>query len=140
MKKTPENKKATAKLGAKYDPTKKKMPAAPSTMAQIKKRYNVTAREARDIATALGTVAVKRALLTGGGDTTAKGKDIKNLKKQISETVTAAKTGKRGTSSDIEGRKIEKPYGSGRYKVDFTYGYEKGTQRGKGGKARKLSQ
>lgn len=70
--------------------------AKPSTAAQIAKRFGITAREARDIATALGTVgkAVKENTKFYGGDA------VKNLKNQIAETARAAATGKRGTESD----------------------------------------
>jgi hypothetical protein len=101
-----------------------------STAAAVAKRFGITAREARDIATALGTVAGRAVTGTyGANDPTAKGKAAKNLVKQIKETGVAAATGKKGTTSDIEGRQYEKPKGSGRYKVDRTYGYEKGKKR-----------
>jgi hypothetical protein len=101
-----------------------------STAAAVGKRFGITAREARDIATALGTVAGRAITGTyGANDPTAKGKAAKNLVKQIKETGVAAATGKKGTTSDIEGRQYEKPKGSGRYKVDRTYGYEKGKKR-----------
>jgi hypothetical protein len=113
------NKKPTYTTGAK-----------PSTAAAVAKRFNITAREARDIATALGTVAGRAVTGTyGANDPTAKGKGIKNLKKQIKEVGVAAVKGKKGTTSDIEGRKYETPKGSGRYKVDRTYGYETGKKR-----------
>jgi hypothetical protein len=100
------------------------------TAAAVAKRFGITAREARDIATALGTVAGRAVTgMYGANDPTAKGKDIKNLKKQIKEVGVAAVTGKKGTTSDIEGRKYETPKGSGRYKTDRTYGYEKGKKR-----------
>ena len=97
-----------------------------SLIQDITNRYRVTAREARDIVTAVGTVAGRAAK---GGDATGKGKDIANLKKQIKEVGVAAKTGKKGTTSDIEGRTVEMPKGSGRYTLDRTYGYEKGKKR-----------
>ena len=100
--------------------------AKPSTVQQVATRFGITAREARDIATALGTVAGRA---VKGGDATGKGKDIANLKKQIKEVGVAAKTGKKGTTSDIEGRTVQMPKGSGRYKVDRTYGYETGKKR-----------
>jgi len=104
--------------------------AKPSTVQQVAKRFGITAREARDIATALGTVAGRAVTGTyGANDPTAKGKAAKNLVKQIKETGVAAVKGKKGTTSDIEGRKYETPKGSGRYKVDRTYGYETGKKR-----------
>ncbi len=124
-----------ARLAKKAAPKPAAKPAArskagASTVAAGAKRFGVTAREARDIATALGTVAGRAVTGTyGANDPTAKGKDIKNLKKQIKEVGVAAVTGKKGTTSDIEGRKYETPKGSGRYKVDRTYGYEKGKKR-----------
>ena len=67
-----------------------------STISKVVKRAAVTAREARDVVTAAGTVAkgVKenKKFYTGG--------TVKNLKKQIVETGRAAVTGKRGTESD----------------------------------------
>ena len=101
-------KKAAAKatLGAKYNATKKKSPAPakPSTVQEIAKRFGVTAREARDIATAVGTVAKlkfdKNAQYPRYSYPQAeRRKAVKDLKKQVSETVTAAKTGKKGTTS-----------------------------------------
>jgi hypothetical protein len=83
------------KAGARGKATAKKT-APKSTAAQIAKRFGITAREARDIATALGTVgkAVKENRNFYGGDA------VKNLKKQIAETGKAAVSGKRGTESD----------------------------------------
>jgi uncharacterized SAM-dependent methyltransferase len=97
----------------------KKAAAKPSTIAQVAKRFNITAREARDIATAVSTAA--RAV-TGAGNPD-KSKDFpvtvrkrdkvvgrvmpgdvkslagKNLAKQIGEVYTAATKGKSGTQS-----------------------------------------
>ena len=74
--------------------TAKKMAAKPSTVQQIAKRFGVTAREARDIATAVSTLA-KTSSAFGAGKQYA----VKNLKTQVKETVKAAKTGKKGTRS-----------------------------------------
>jgi hypothetical protein len=144
MRKTPKGQSSTGKFIGTMEATKAKelkrikegkptyvgKPArnksGASTAAAIGKRFGITAREARDIATALGTVAGRA---VKGGDATGKGKDIANLKKQIKEVGVAAKTGKKGTTSDIEGRKVEMPKGSGRYTTDRTYGYEKGKKR-----------
>jgi hypothetical protein len=97
----------------------KKAAAKPSTIAQVAKRFNITAREARDIATAVSTAA--RAV-TGAGNP-ERGKDFpvavmkkgsrvgsvtpgdvkslaaKNLAKQVGEVYTAATKGKSGTQS-----------------------------------------
>ena len=148
MRKTPKGQSSTGKFIGTMEATKAKelkrikegkptyvgKPArsksGASTVAAVAKRFGVTAREARDIATALGTVAGRAVTGTyGANDPTAKGKATKNLKKQIKEVGVAAVTGKKGTTSDIEGRKYETPKGSGRYKTDRTYGYEKGKKR-----------
>ena len=94
-------------------------PAKPSTIAQVAKRFNITAREARDIATAVSTAA--RAV-TGAGNpernkdypvpVMKKGSRVgsvtpgdvkslaaKNLAKQVGEVYTAATKGKSGTQS-----------------------------------------
>ena len=94
-----------------------------SNIEKIAKRYKITAREARDIATAVGTVVAR-------GATPPKYKDPgtpgKNLIKQIKEVGTAATKGKRGTTSDRFGRQIP---GKVPGYVDVSYGYEKGKQR-----------
>ena len=94
-------------------------PAKPSTIAQVAKRFNITAREVRDIATAVSTAT--RAV-TGAGNpernkdypvsVMKKGSRVgsvtpedvkslaaKNLAKQIGEVYTAATKGKSGTKS-----------------------------------------
>ena len=78
--------------------------AGGSTVAAVAKRFGVTAREARDIATAVGT-AVQSARNPNVLGTKAKAGSPTRptagnvLKKQIKETITAAKTGKKGTTS-----------------------------------------
>jgi hypothetical protein len=105
-KKTPAAKKASATLAAKVDPNKKKSPAPakPSTVAQVAKRFNITVREARDIAAAVGNVAKSAASATNldrtgnqylGG--MALKASVKDLKKQVKETGRAAKSGTTGT-------------------------------------------
>jgi len=99
--------KRNTKLVEKYDPTKKKSPkpAKPSTIQQIATRFNVTAREARDIATAVTTLG--KAALTPARNygSTVKNKQATIIKavgdvaKQAGETATAARTGKSGTSA-----------------------------------------
>ena len=66
-----------------------------STVAAVAKRFGVTAREARDIATAVGTLAQTRKTSAGGTKEEAR----KNLKKQIKEVGSAAIKGKKGTPS-----------------------------------------
>ena len=85
--------------------TAKKMATKPSTVQQIAKRFGVTAREARDIATAVGTLG-KAALSPSGtfGGQTKKVPSIVrsglDVAKQIGETATAARTGKSGKSAN----------------------------------------
>ena len=105
---------------AQMKKTAAKKPAAkPSTIQQVAKRFGITAREARDIATAVSTAA--RAV-TGAGNP-ERGQDFpvavmkkgsrvgsvtpgdvkslaaKNLAKQVGEVYTAATKGKSGTQS-----------------------------------------
>jgi len=71
----------------------------------ITNRYRVTAREARDIITAAGTVVkTDNSPQQGMGFRgTSRKTAVKNLKKQVVETAKAAATGKKGTSSDTMG-------------------------------------
>jgi len=76
-----------------------------STIAQVAKRFNITAREARDIATAVTTLG-KAAITPGsvyGSRTKNKGATIVkaagDVAKQAGETYTAATKGKSGTSA-----------------------------------------
>ena len=96
---------------------KTKKTAKPSTIAQVAKRFNITAREARDIVTAVSTAArtvvdpnVRQAGVSG---VTKRGKNVglrmtpnevrakaaRNIAKQIGEVYTAANKGKSGTKS-----------------------------------------
>jgi len=80
--------------------------AAPSTVQQIAKRFNITAREARDIATAVGSLA-KSAQVDAKMNSKRGGKNalyftkpaLGNLGNQIKETVRAGATGKKGSDS-----------------------------------------
>jgi hypothetical protein len=74
-------------------------------IADVAKRFGITAREARDIATAVGTAAQN---VRGGAF--KPGTAGKIIKKQVKETVTAARTGKKGTTSPTlkpTGKKID---------------------------------
>ena len=101
--KAPANKRSSEKLSAKVDPSKKKSPkpvAKASAIGAVAKRFNVTAREARDIARAVGNVAESARASRGTGSTYGKAAlkaSVKDLKKQVKETGTAATTGKKGT-------------------------------------------
>ena len=80
-------------------------PAKPSTIAQVAKRFNITAREARDIATAVTTLG--KAVVTPGSNYGSLRKNkaatiVKtagDIAKQAGETYTAATKGKSGTSA-----------------------------------------
>jgi hypothetical protein len=76
-----------------------------SIAQDITNRYRVTAREARDIVTAVGSVgaSANRGVLK---------KTASNLTKQVKEVGAAATKGAKGTSSDLARKNItaEKPY------------------------------
>jgi hypothetical protein len=80
---------------------KKKM----SPLDKVAKRYKITAREARDIATAVGTLGravVDKNVIGIGGRSGSKGKveaSVRGVVKQVRETGRAAVTGKRGTTA-----------------------------------------
>ena len=104
------------KTAAKKAVAKKAAPK-PSTVQQIAKRFNITAREARDIVTAVSTAArtvvdpnvrqagvsgvIKKGMIAGGRVTPSevKAKAGRNIAKQIGEVYTAATKGKSGTKS-----------------------------------------
>jgi len=97
-----------------------------SVIQDITNRFRVTAREARDIVTAVGT-----SLQTQVADATSKrvgyktgqtGPSGKNLIKQVKETAVAAATGKKGTTSD----KIPV---SGSLSAQYQKDYKRGTKR-----------
>jgi hypothetical protein len=99
-----------------------KKTAKPSTVQQVAKRFGITAREARDIATALSTAArtvtdknVSGRAGGGGGVASVtkkgqqvgprelagevRGRAVRNVAKQVGEVYTAATKGKSGTQS-----------------------------------------
>ena len=83
----------------------KKAAAKPSTVQQVAKRFGITAREARDIATAVTTLG--KAVVTPGSNYGSLRKNkaatiVKtagDIAKQAGETYTAATKGKSGTSA-----------------------------------------
>jgi len=89
--------------------------AGSAQLSAVAKRFGITAREARDIATAVGTAATLARTATKGSDTTKKGsvaKATKNIAKQVGETARAAATGKKGTRPGrIMTERGEYPYG-----------------------------
>ena len=92
-----------AALGKAKKQAKGPAKAKPSTIKQVATRFGVTAREARDIATAVGNVGAVIRNKSGTGALGGKAKQIgaaaKEIKKQVGETAKAAKTGKKGTPS-----------------------------------------
>jgi rubrerythrin len=95
--------KRNTKLGDVYKPLKKypldAKNAKPSTIQQIATRFNITAREARDIATAVGSAA--QAIRKSPQEGMPVKKIVKNVAKQVKETGTAAAKGKKGTSAYV---------------------------------------
>ena len=81
--------------GGNLDKAPARSKAGASTAAAVGKRFGITAREARDIATALGTLSQTRKTSAGGTKEEAR----KNLKQQIKEVGAAATKGKKGTTS-----------------------------------------
>ena len=91
----------------------------------ITNRFRVTAREARDIVTAVGTVwqtEFENAKKQRTGYSNSQGPSGKNIIKQVGETARAAATGKKGTTSDRV--KV-----SGPMSAQSALGYEKGKKR-----------
>ncbi len=97
----------------------KTAPKGGSGLAAVAKRFGITAREARDIATAVGTLAQT---VTSSKSPQSKGPSGKNLIKQVKETAVAAATGKKGTTSD------KVPY-TGSMTAQYTGRYSRGTKR-----------
>lgn len=71
--------------------------AAEKLIQGITNRYRVTAREARDIVTAVGTHMNS---ITNPKGSSATGPSGKNLTRQVGEVFKTAATGKKGTTSD----------------------------------------
>ena len=130
MRKTPKGQSSTGKFIGTMEATKAKelkrikegkptyvgkparSKAGASTAAAVGKRFGITAREARDIATALGTAATN---VKTGATKSFKTKDVEKIKRQVKETARAAVTGKKGTASNLSinawpSKKDEKKY------------------------------
>ena len=102
----------------------------------ITNRYRVTAREARDIVTAVGTagnVLKNKKAVTGQRDLypSVSKPVVKNVIRQVKETGRAALTGKSGTKSDqLKKKDPNRPYSnSSREGMDRTFEYKKGSSR-----------
>ena len=100
--------------------------AAAKLVQDITNRYRVTAREARDIVTAVGNVG-NNVLFGKEAIQAGRGKVIKNIARQVKETATAATTGKKGTTSDRTGTSV--PKSEGGRPGDIYLGYVKGKKR-----------
>jgi len=80
---------------------------------KVAKRFGITAREARDIATAVSTAAMN---VRTGASKRFDTRDVQNIKRQVKEVGRAARTGKKGTISNLsinafpETKKEEKKY------------------------------
>jgi hypothetical protein len=93
---------AKAKAGARGKATQAKVTArnpkaGTSTLAAVAKRFGVTAREARDIYTAVGSAA--QAVRKSPQENMPVSGAFKNVGKQIKEVAKAAATGKKGTTA-----------------------------------------
>lgn len=74
--------------------------AKKNPISAVAKRFGITAREARDIATAVSNVASVGYSRMGNAPLKVPTKRlVKDVKKQVKETVRAAKTGKKGTTA-----------------------------------------
>jgi len=86
-----------------------------SPLDKVAKRFGITAREARDIAKAVGNAATLAKTATKGSGTVKKGsvgKATRNIAKQVGETARAAATGKKGTrAGKVTAERGEYPYG-----------------------------
>ena len=116
-------------------------------LEKVAKRFNITAREARDIATAvstLGRTVVDSNVRGRGLDVTKRGKTVgrtysgsdtrakaaRNLAKQVGEVYTAATKGKSGTKS-AKIKTVKSKSGSGQ---SIRENYATETKRKQGGK------
>jgi hypothetical protein len=106
----------------KPKPASRKPKAGSGVASKVVKRAKTTAREARDVVTAAGTLGTRAFTASYKKDP---GNPIKNLARQVKETGKAAVTGKKGTTSDRFGRAIPGRPGW----TDMSYGYEKGKKR-----------
>ena len=97
-------------------PKPKTKSTSKSLVSKVTARAKTTAREARDVVTSVGTVLATTKQLKpsagGYGFTGASSRRqrqaINDLGKQLKETVTAAKTGKSGTTSVKSNSRIKK--------------------------------
>ena len=91
-------KQLSPRLNLDKPPASQKPNKVEKLIQDVTNRYRVTAREARDIVTAVST-AGKSALTAQVGDASQIKKAGKNIVKQVKETGVAAATGRKGTKS-----------------------------------------
>jgi hypothetical protein len=96
--------------------------AGSGVISKVAGRAKSTAREVRDVPTAVGTSVM--GYLNPSG-IVKRGPSTKNLAKQVKEAGRAVLTGKKGTASDRNTRSVRGEFGS----VTGKYGYEKGKKR-----------
>jgi hypothetical protein len=91
---TPSNKPAPKMLKRAPEPKPNKLE---SLIQDVTNRYRVTAREARDIVTSVGSAA--QAIRKSPQENMPVKKIVKDVAKQVKEVGTAAATGKKGTTA-----------------------------------------
>jgi hypothetical protein len=89
--------KKNLKTGPGMKVTNPRSKSGASALSAVAKRFGITAREARDIATAVGSAAT--AIRKSPQEGMPVKKIVKNVAKQVKEVGTAATTGKKGTSA-----------------------------------------
>ena len=97
----------------------------------ITNRYRVTAREARDIVTAVSNAA--SVAYSNAGQRTAAGPQtgrmVKDIAKQVKETAVAARTGKKGTTALKVSDNPSDAYRSKRDQLNVAKSVKPGTKR-----------
>jgi hypothetical protein len=91
--------KKNLKTGPGMKVTNPRSKSGGSALSAVAKRFGITAREARDIATAVGSAAT--AIRKSPQEGMPVKKIVKNVAKQVKETGTAAAKGKKGTSAYV---------------------------------------
>jgi hypothetical protein len=85
--------------GGNLDKAPARSKSGGSAISAVAKRFGITAREARDIATAVGSAAT--AIRKSPQEGMPVKKIVKNVAKQVKEVGTAATSGKKGTSAFV---------------------------------------
>ena len=100
-----------------------------SAIDKVAKRFGITAREARDIATAVGTVG--KSIVKAPQEGISPRRAVKNLGKQVKETAKAATKGEKGTTSGrlIPSKGLTKKFSRVAPKGYIAYKYKEGKKR-----------